>query len=154
MHCKAHQGGASMTAAQQQLVLRYHGAVYRYLLGMLRDAGAAEELSQEFAVRFLRGDFAGANPQRGRFRDFLKTALRHLVIDHWRQKDRDRKQAPLPDEPADTAAEAGTLAESDAAFLAGWREELFARTWKALAQGPPEAAPPSPPRPPSTLQHP
>src|SRR5438045_2159010 len=80
---QAHQGqGSEDLAAQQQLVLRYHGAVYRYLLGMLRDPGVAEELAQEFAVRFLRGDFKEAHPQRGRFRDFLKTSLRHVVIDH------------------------------------------------------------------------
>src|SRR5437762_760286 len=70
---EAHQGeGAAAIAARQQLVLRYYGAVYRYLLGMLHDPAVAEDLTQEFAVRLLRGDFKHFDPQRGRFRDFLK----------------------------------------------------------------------------------
>jgi len=129
----ADTGSSQASRAQQKLLLRYYGAVYRYLRGMVRDAAVAEELSQDFVVRFLRGDFRQANPQRGRFRDFLKVALRHLVIDHWRQAAQHKKVAqPLPDEALPLAAQ--TEAESDATFLAGWREELLARTWEALAQ--------------------
>src|SRR5438445_11378604 len=84
---EAHQGpGDAATAAQRQLLSRYYSVVYRYLLAMVRDPMVAEDLTQEFAVRFLRGDFKQANPERGRFRDFLKTALRHLAQDHWRKK--------------------------------------------------------------------
>ena len=86
---RAHQGESDAdTGARQQLLLRYYGAVYRYLLGIVRDPAAAEDLTQEFAVRFLRGDFRRAAPERGRFRDFLKTAVRHLAMDHWRQKEK------------------------------------------------------------------
>src|SRR5437763_1715956 len=76
--------GNRAAETRRQLLLRYHGAVYRYLLGALRDADQAEELAQDFAVRFLRGDFKRADPQRGRFRDFLKTALRNLLKNHWK----------------------------------------------------------------------
>jgi RNA polymerase sigma-70 factor (ECF subfamily) len=124
--------GDAAVAANRELLLRYYGAVYRYLLGMLRDAAAAEELAQEFAVRFLRGDFRVADPGRGRFRDFLKTAVRRQAIDHWR---RQGKQPPalepealgqLADDPAD--------AESERVFLEGWRDELLARAWEGLAE--------------------
>src|SRR5262245_20611504 len=91
------QGNARL-AAQTQLLLRYHSAVYRYLLGIVRDSEVAAELSQEFAVRFLRGDFHRANPQRGRFRDFLKTSLRHLAQDYWRKLN--KASLPLPDDPS------------------------------------------------------
>src|SRR5712692_6423966 len=51
---KAHQGATrEVSAAQKKLLERYGRAVYRYLLGALRDAAAAEELTQEFAVRLL-----------------------------------------------------------------------------------------------------
>ena len=63
------------------LVLRYGGAVHRYLLASLRDVDAADELAQEFALRFLRGDFKNADPGKGRFRDFLKRAVYRLMVD-------------------------------------------------------------------------
>ena len=84
---RAHQGqGESAVAARQELVLLYYGAAYRYLLGIVRDAAVAEELTNDFAVRFLCGDFKHFDPERGRFRDYLKVALRHLVTDYWRKK--------------------------------------------------------------------
>jgi RNA polymerase sigma-70 factor (ECF subfamily) len=128
---QAHEGqGEAAVAARQQLVLRYYGAVYRYLLGMLRDPTAAEELTQDFAVRFLRGDFRHFDPQRGRFRDFLKTALRNLVMDYWRQK----KQRKEPQSPPEESLEpmAASEGDFDKAFAEKWREELLARTWEAL----------------------
>src|SRR5262249_44107132 len=75
---KAHGSSADAAAAARQLVQRYAQAVYRYLLGALRDADAADELTQEFALRFMRGALHGADPARGRFRDFVKGVLFHL----------------------------------------------------------------------------
>jgi RNA polymerase sigma-70 factor (ECF subfamily) len=133
---QAHQGlREAGPGAQQELLLRYYGAVYRYLRGMLRDSAVAEELTQDFAVRFLRGDFKHADPQRGRFRDFLKTAVRHLVIDHWRRQEREKEAAgPLPADSAVGPAAPVDDADSDAEFLTSWREELLLRAWEALAQ--------------------
>jgi RNA polymerase sigma-70 factor (ECF subfamily) len=130
---QAHQGGAeAVTEAQRQLMLRYGGAAYRYLLGLLRDPDAADELSQEFAVRFLRGDFRRVDPQRGRFRDFLKTALRNLVVDHHRRRSTRPRQLPADaPEPADPADHDPDL---DRQFLDSWRRELLDRAWEALAR--------------------
>jgi RNA polymerase sigma-70 factor (ECF subfamily) len=94
---QAHQGqGQGMTSAQHRLLLGYYGPVYRYLRAMVGDEDAAEELTQEFAVRFLRGDFKRADPARGRFRDLLKQALRHLAIDHWRRRQLEKEKTPVP----------------------------------------------------------
>ena len=129
-------GDTAAAGARGALLLRYHAAVYRYLLGTLRDAPAAEELTQDFAVRFLRGDFKHADPERGRFRDFLKTALRRLVFDHWKRKQRGgvRGAGPLPDDSLLSPAAGPPAPEAEDAFEAGWREELLARTWEALAE--------------------
>src|SRR6266571_6521976 len=67
--------------ARNRLLLQYSGAVYRYLFGAVRNADVAADLCQDFAVRFLRGDFHRADPCRGRFRDYLKTALANQVND-------------------------------------------------------------------------
>jgi RNA polymerase sigma-70 factor (ECF subfamily) len=122
--------GDTVTAAQRLLMERYSGAVHRYLLGALRDEEVADELFQEFCLRFVRGDFRRASHERGRFRDFVKTALFHLIVDY-------QKRRPLPaalpagrDEPVWTPPR---LSDAEQAFLDGWREELLGRAWLALA---------------------
>jgi RNA polymerase sigma-70 factor (ECF subfamily) len=126
------EGDAAVTA-RQQLVLLYYGAVYRYLMGMLRDPAVAADLAQEFAVRFMRGDFLKANLQRGRFRYYLKTALRNMVNDHWRKVEGEKAKGPQP--LTDSAVEAVAAEQDTEAELdRGLRDELLARTWAALAR--------------------
>ena len=127
---QAHRGqGEAVTAAQEQLLGRYAGAIYRYLMAALGDPHAAEELAQEFALAFVQGNFHGADPERGRFRDYVKTAVLNLVRKHRRRESR---------QPANLAAEVDIAAaptdNADDLFLTGWRDELLARTWETLAQ--------------------
>ena len=63
------------TAAHSMLMARYGGAVHRYLLATLHDPHAADDLSQEFALALVRGAFHKVEPDRGRFRDYVKTVL-------------------------------------------------------------------------------
>lgn len=128
---EAHRAVAGKaTAAQHQLLERYSGAVFRYLLGAVRDPDVAHDLCQEFALRLVRGDFRRADPERGRFRDYLKTSLRCLVTDHYRS----RQHWPQPLSPDTPEAAAPDLnSGDDAAFLVSWREALLDRTWAALA---------------------
>src|SRR5579871_861839 len=130
--CNAKGGPAeAVTAAQEELPHRYRGAVYRYLLGALREPEAADELAQEFALRFLRGDFRRADPERGRFRDFVKGVLFHLIADHHRRKRVQPQHLPADGaEPA--AAEPSPQDALEQGFCDSWREELLARTWAAL----------------------
>jgi RNA polymerase sigma-70 factor (ECF subfamily) len=130
---RAHQDPDSQVqAAQKALLERYGGAVRRYLLGALRDPDAAEDLFQEFAYRFLHGDLKGADSGRGRFRDYVKGVLFHLIADFHRQQK--RRPLPLPPEgPASPEAEAAALAEADRSFVENWRAELLARAWSGLA---------------------
>jgi RNA polymerase sigma factor (sigma-70 family) len=129
---QAHQGsGAVVDEARSRLVRRYYRTVYRYLVGATGDPDVAEVLSQEFALRFLRGDFQGADPARGRFRDLVKTVLYHLIVDHHRQ--RRRQPASLPDSTSNLPAAEEAAAASDTAFLDGWRQELLDQAWEALA---------------------
>jgi RNA polymerase sigma-70 factor (ECF subfamily) len=127
---QAHQGPPDAAgAAQRSLLERYAGAVHRYLRGALHDDEAADELFQDFCIRFLGGDFKHADPERGRFRDYVKTALFHLVVDY-----RKRQQAqPWPlagGRPEPFVLPLPTDAER--AFVESWREELLDRTWKVL----------------------
>jgi RNA polymerase sigma-70 factor (ECF subfamily) len=129
--CQAHDGPPEeVSAAQSELLCRYRLAIHRYLLGALRDPEAADELGQEFALRVIRGDFRTADPQRGRFRDFLKGVLSHLIADHYRRRGRSPAVTPGAPEPVVD----GGQADLDRQFLDGWRQEVLARAWEALAQ--------------------
>lgn len=116
-------------AAKQLLMLRYSGAVHRYLLKVVGDPEAARDLNQEFSVKFLEGKFRHFDPSRGRFRDYLKRALHNLMVDYFRKR---QGAAQL-----DTAMEADIvgddgLVEFDQQFLISWRQDLLARAWDAL----------------------
>jgi len=118
--------------ARRQLMERYQGAAYRYLLGALRDPDAADELFQEFALRLARGDFRRADPHRGRFRQFLKVALMNLVREY--RKRRHRAGVPLDDLKWQPAEDPAAECEEDQRWLATWREHLLERAWEALRE--------------------
>lgn len=129
---RAHDGGSlEVQSAQQQMLDRYGGAVRRYLLGAVRNADAADELYQEFAVRFLKGDYSSADAEKGRFRSFLKTILYRLVAEHHRKK---KRNAAVPfgtqmPEPADPSPE-----PTPEEFSSVWSDELLKRAWDSLQQ--------------------
>lgn len=130
--CRAHHGpAAAANSARQRLLERYGNAVQRYLRKVLRDADAADEVFQEFALRLLHGDLRGANPERGRFRQFVKGTLFHLIAKYHKQ--RRRWPEPLPDNDTVLAANPEEL-ESDHQFVESWCDELLARAWAALAE--------------------
>jgi Sigma-70 region 2 len=110
---------------------RYAGAVHRYLLKALKDPYAAEELDQEFALRFLRGDFRHADPTRGRFRDYVKRALQNLMNDYYRRK---RPVGSLDSDIIELAVEDEGLARFDQQFLQSWRNDLLDRAWTAVKE--------------------
>ena len=123
--------GDEVKAAQRQLLEHYGPAIRRYLIGAVRDEFAAEDLFQDFAYRFLHGDLGGADPRRGRFRDYVKGVLFHLVADFHKKRQRLPRQM-VPDQ-SDPAVVCPPDAEQEQAFRTSWRDELLARTWRALA---------------------
>ncbi|MFO0965597.1 MAG: sigma factor [Gemmataceae bacterium] len=129
------QGDASRTAfmeARWSLLERYGNAASRYLLGAMRDADQAQDMAQEFAVLFLQGACDGADPYKGRFRDYLKGVLRNLVRQHYRKQQRLPHAVDPHDQEVAVNAEPGD--DLDHTFLACWREELLGRTWTGLEQ--------------------
>ncbi len=108
--------------AMERLIGRYHDAVGRYLKVKLRDEHLADEVSQEFWTKLLSRKLAGADPEKGRFRDYLRTILQRLIIDHFRG----RKSLPLP--PGDLTDANAT----DADFDQVWRDSVIKRVWARL----------------------
>jgi RNA polymerase sigma-70 factor (ECF subfamily) len=130
---RAHDQAATAAGqAQQELLDRYGGAVRRYALAALRNEDAANEICQEFALKFVRGDFAAADPTKGRFRSFVKTVVYRLIVDHQRRNKKLGRevnmQTNLPDLPE-------TIYHSeDELFLNSWRDELLSKCWAALEE--------------------
>lgn len=102
-------------AALDDLCKTYWPPVASYVRA-LGCGGDAEDVTQDFFAIFLRRDgFQRAEPERGRLRAYLKTAVRHHVL-HWR-RDRmaqrrggGREAIPLdaedaPELPAPTGAD-------------------------------------------------
>jgi RNA polymerase sigma-70 factor (ECF subfamily) len=118
-------------AAQQLILDRYRPAIYRYLRACL-DAEGADEVLQEFQLRFVQGGFRNADPEKGRFRDLLKCALYHLIVDYHKKRQRQLPQVS-PDAPEPAASDESTL-DSDRQFLSQWRQSLLAKAWEALAE--------------------
>ncbi len=120
---------AGSSAAQQDLFQRYEGAVRRYLAAAVGDAAAAEDLTQEFALALVQSKFRRADPQRGRFRDYIKGVLFHLLRQYRRQQ---KKHSAARSRALDEQLFCSNP-QSDRHFQQSWRDELLARTWAALA---------------------
>jgi RNA polymerase sigma-70 factor (ECF subfamily) len=130
--------GDTAVAARNELLVRYHEAVRRYLRSELHDEQAAEQVFSNFAVRVLEADrfLQRADPGRGRFRDYLKVILQHMAADYYRERQREqRKQEALAaSETQEPPASDPATGEEDERFLDCWRQELVNQTWQALEQ--------------------
>ena len=121
----AHTGDRDAETARAVLVLRYAKSVRAYVGGMLKNREDADELAQDVVVRLLKGDFAGADPTRGRFRDLLKTAARNMVRHFWEKQSRRKPVA------ADLGSVAGAEQVGDP-WLASWQKTVLDHVWAAL----------------------
>ena len=113
-----------------EILRRYADCVFQYILGATKNHHAAEDLTQEFALRFVRGDFRNANPRQGRFRDYLKTSLRNLVTDFFRSKANNESIEKLGDDLARSIA----LESLESTFAEQWRQRVLGITWNALQE--------------------
>lgn len=130
---KAHQAsmvGESATGARQSLVMRYAPAIRRFVQIVVRDPSLADELSQDAIVRVLRGDFAGADPTRGRFRDLLKTAIRNMARNYWAKENR-RSAADFDLSLLDDDGQ--QIEQQDQAWTSQWRENVLSIVWDRLS---------------------
>jgi hypothetical protein len=126
---QAHATGAGASVAQARgiLVMRYASAIRRYIGGILKDPENTDELAQDAIVRLLQGDFAGADPNRGRFRDLLKTAVRNMVRNYWDKKNRRRSTSADFDQMSDDSE-----TKLEASWLGAWQSNVLDHTWAAL----------------------
>src|SRR5262245_44187005 len=136
---RASAGDAAGAQALDELLAAYWQPVYVFYRRLGADADGAADLTQGlFADLLARGDLATADPQRGRFRDFLRTCARH-----WWANERERAAAQKRGGGARVVsfdrdgaeawlrAEASADCDPAALFERRWAETVLERaTWR------------------------
>jgi RNA polymerase sigma factor (sigma-70 family) len=131
---------AGRDSALAELARRYQGPAEAYLRAALgRTREEAHELFQEFFAWMLASDFlAKAEPERGRFRAFLKVALRRFATDELRKAAAEKRGGGRGTSALDSAEDGAVVLvdrgartpeeELDAAWRAALVEAAFERT--------------------------
>jgi RNA polymerase sigma factor (sigma-70 family) len=125
-----------------RLVTAYWRPVYKHLrLRLSKSDEDAQDLTQGFFAAAMERDFfLGFDPDRGRFRTFLRTCVDRFASNQDRGARALRRggdRLPLPFDFAELEREMRELpmsspASSDAAFEREWRRGVFARALHAL----------------------
>lgn len=72
------------TAALETLCRAYWPPLYAFVRRRGYSPEEAQDLTQEFFARLLqRNDLATVSPEKGRFRSFLLTVLKHFLVNEW-----------------------------------------------------------------------
>ena len=131
-------GDASEEATQWDLirdpahvVMRYAPAIRRHFHVLIRNEHDAEEAAPGVLSAHYPGRFFASAQERGRFRDYLRRAVRNAALNALR--DRRGPKSGLFRLPVDAMAEHCPLVE-DQEWLAGWRRCLLKRAFRVLAR--------------------
>ena len=82
--------GDGAATARNEFAERYYGAVRAYIAALTRGSSQADDLTQRFfeAVVLSGSLLARADHEKGRFRQYLKQAIRNYLIGEHRQQSR------------------------------------------------------------------
>jgi len=131
---------AESRAALERLCRTYWSPLYSYVRRSGHGSEDAQDLVQEFFARLLgKGYIANARSERGKFRTFLLTSLKHFLINEWTKAKRDKRGGTqvflsLNDSSAESQVAAEPAAEQslDEFYDRGWAAVLLQRAMKAL----------------------
>lgn len=120
--------------AFEELVLRYKNSLYQYILSLVKDEGAAEDLFQDVFISLFK--HAQTYKREGKFKSWLFLTARNKVLNYFR----DRKQADSLDKTDDdgNAYLQDTLAGNERAAL----DELSWQEWQETVRQALEKLPP------------
>ncbi len=135
----ARPSGVGFRPALEELTRQYRDAIVVFISNYYRCGGdEAEDVAQEFIVRWIERGFANVTRDRGRFRSYLRGALRHFV-QNWRRDKQTQRRGGLNAEPgrlddlnASDMKDETTLSPEQV-FDATYRRELFHRALQAMA---------------------
>ncbi len=132
--------GSASFRALEKLCQTYWFPVYTFVRRQSKSPEDAQDLTQEFFSRFLaRGGFSRADRERGRFRSFLLTSVKHFLTEDWRRATRQKRGGgvtpiPITGEDAESRYTAEPLDElsPDRIFDRRWAEALLERVMTRL----------------------
>lgn len=110
--------------------MRYAPAIQAYLSAQIRVAADAEDVLQDFLLQVVQHRFHSVLREKGRFRDYLKSAVQRAI---WAYHERRGRRAFEPLVEDDAQVEDGRMT-LEAEWLSAWRVCLLERAWEALAQ--------------------
>jgi hypothetical protein len=111
-----------------RFALRYAPAIRRYLAALIRNHHDADEVAQDFFLRVAKHGFIHTRQKGGRFRDYLKVAVRNAALNFLR-----RPQAAKLTEPhLLQVLIAKHQASADQEWCSQWRTCLLERACQAL----------------------
>jgi RNA polymerase sigma-70 factor (ECF subfamily) len=117
-----------------QFVMRYARAIQSYLNALIRDWPAAQDVCQDFLLNVLSRGFAQADPDRGRFRNYLKAVVRNAAFMYFRRQKFERRE-PLDAEQraiVDPSSLGGSEGDADRQWVEDWQKCVLDRAWDAL----------------------
>jgi RNA polymerase sigma factor (sigma-70 family) len=89
-------------AALERLCNAYWYPLYAYVRRCGHAPEDAQDLTQAFFARLLSKDFLrGVGPEKGRFRSFLLSCLKHFLADEWAKAHAAKRGGALPALPLD-----------------------------------------------------
>ncbi len=129
----AHRQGPEARGAQDRIMRRYGPAIMRYLNVLTRDYETSNEILQRFACILVEGRMKQASPERGKFRNYLKTTLINLFRDLKRERARNKLHltSNIPELFKDDTS---PCKEADRKFVEIWRNELIKNTFDELME--------------------
>lgn len=146
---QARRDSAHRRAALEQLCASYWLPIYGYLRRRGHSPADAEDLTQNFFVYLLDGDFLDRpDPAKGRFRGYLVGALRHFLSEHFERANAQKRGGRAQfidwhslDAESELASVDQPQADPSALFERSWALTLLARALRKLEDE--QATPPA-----------
>jgi RNA polymerase sigma-70 factor (ECF subfamily) len=118
-------------AALEKLCRTYWYPLYAYVRRRGHNPEDAQDLTQEFFARFLeRKHVQLANRERGRFRSFLLTTLKHFLVNEWERSTAQKRGGRNTHVPVDTVTGENLYTQDFSHGLTA--DRIYERNW-ALA---------------------
>ncbi len=115
-----------------QFAFRYAEPIHRYLAAIVKNPHDADEVLQDFLLRAFQHGFVPESIARGKFRNYLKAAVRNAALTHFRRRQAAQRGQAGGEEHLGNEPEAPFVDDAEQRWLTEWRQCVLERVWQAL----------------------